>query len=247
MGWKFARNPLTSGDRGGVQARMGSGFRPAWWLPGPQPSDLWPSIFRRRGKPALERERIELPDGDFLDLDWNGPDAPDAPLALLLQRPRRVERFPLRMGNAGCIPAPWMARGGDEHSWLQRRAEPARKKLSLRGDRRRRPRRRRRSDGALPAGPSSRPESRSAQRPPQVARGDRPEGAARRSGPPYPFPSTSAAAPIGWRKVYQYFIDGIWCEIWHRSVRAKFSAWKESPIDLAKLSRGGRSVSSTTT
>ena len=42
-------------------------FRPAWWLPGPHLQTLWGALFRRRGKPVLERERIELPDGDFLD------------------------------------------------------------------------------------------------------------------------------------------------------------------------------------
>ena len=59
-------------------------FRPAWWLPGPHLQTLWPALFRRRGKPVLERERIELPDGDFLDLDWNRTHAQDMPLVLLL-------------------------------------------------------------------------------------------------------------------------------------------------------------------
>lgn len=65
-------------------AETGSGFRPAWWLPGPHLQTLWPVLCRRRGKPPLHRERLELPDGDFLDLDWNGADAPDAPFVLLL-------------------------------------------------------------------------------------------------------------------------------------------------------------------
>lgn len=45
---------------------------------------MWPVLFRRRGKPPLRRERLDLPDGDFLDLDWNGADSPGAPLVLLL-------------------------------------------------------------------------------------------------------------------------------------------------------------------
>ena len=64
----------------GVQWR----FRPAWWLPGPHLQTLWAAVFRRQGKPMLERERIELPDGDFLDLDWNGCDSGNAPVVLLL-------------------------------------------------------------------------------------------------------------------------------------------------------------------
>jgi predicted alpha/beta-fold hydrolase len=47
-----------------------SAFRPAWWLPGPHLQTLYPSLFRPRKAPQLTRERIELPDGDFVDLDW---------------------------------------------------------------------------------------------------------------------------------------------------------------------------------
>jgi len=47
-----------------------SAFRPAWWLPGPHLQTLYPSLFRSRKIPPLSRERIELPDGDFVDLDW---------------------------------------------------------------------------------------------------------------------------------------------------------------------------------
>jgi len=47
-----------------------SAFRPAWWLPGPHLQTLYPSLFRPRRAPSLSRERIELPDGDFVDLDW---------------------------------------------------------------------------------------------------------------------------------------------------------------------------------
>ena len=48
-----------------------SGFRPAWWLPGAHLQTQFPSLFRRPAPLSLRRERIELPDGDFLDLDWN--------------------------------------------------------------------------------------------------------------------------------------------------------------------------------
>ncbi|HYQ73309.1 MAG TPA: hydrolase [Gammaproteobacteria bacterium] len=49
-----------------------SAFRPAWWLPGPHWQTLFPSLFRPRRPPPLSRERLELPDGDFLDLEWTG-------------------------------------------------------------------------------------------------------------------------------------------------------------------------------
>ena len=47
-----------------------SAFRPAWWLPGPHLQTLFPSLFRKRVIPRLTRQRLELPDGDFLDIDW---------------------------------------------------------------------------------------------------------------------------------------------------------------------------------
>jgi uncharacterized protein len=48
-------------------------FKPAWWLPGPHLQTLWPALCRRAIKNlVLERERFELPDGDFIDLDWVG-------------------------------------------------------------------------------------------------------------------------------------------------------------------------------
>ena len=59
-----------------------SAFVPAWWLPGPHSPTLWPSLFRRRPKLALHRERVELSDGDFLDLSWYGNEY--APIVLLL-------------------------------------------------------------------------------------------------------------------------------------------------------------------
>jgi len=59
-----------------------SAFKPAWWLPGPHLQTLFPQIFRKQSPPTLTRERIELDDGDFLDIDWSGNDS--GPLVLLL-------------------------------------------------------------------------------------------------------------------------------------------------------------------
>lgn len=44
-------------------------FEPAWWLPGKHLQTIWSSIVPH-SKVLLKRERVELPDGDFLDLDW---------------------------------------------------------------------------------------------------------------------------------------------------------------------------------
>jgi uncharacterized protein len=48
-------------------------FQSAWWLPGPHLQTLWQPLFRRRPQPQTRRERLDTPDGDFLDLDWLGP------------------------------------------------------------------------------------------------------------------------------------------------------------------------------
>jgi predicted alpha/beta-fold hydrolase len=46
-------------------------FKPAWWLRNPHLQTLWPALVRRPAQDVvLERERVELPDGDFIDLDW---------------------------------------------------------------------------------------------------------------------------------------------------------------------------------
>ncbi|MFL6622608.1 MAG: hydrolase [Sulfurifustis sp.] len=45
-------------------------FRPAWWCNHPHLQTLWPTFISRAARPVLQRERLELPDGDFVDLDW---------------------------------------------------------------------------------------------------------------------------------------------------------------------------------
>ncbi len=45
-------------------------FRPAWWLPGPHAQTLGARWLRSRLRVPLQRERLELPDGDFVDLDF---------------------------------------------------------------------------------------------------------------------------------------------------------------------------------
>lgn len=47
-------------------------FTPAWWLSGPHAQTVWPAMIRRARPVPLTRERLELPDGDFVDIDWTG-------------------------------------------------------------------------------------------------------------------------------------------------------------------------------
>ncbi len=56
-----------------------SAFREPWWLPGGHLQTLWPfAAGRLTPQPATERERLELPDGDYVDLHWL--ERPGAPL-----------------------------------------------------------------------------------------------------------------------------------------------------------------------
>jgi uncharacterized protein len=48
-----------------------SNFRAAWWLTNPHAQTLYPQLFQHRHTLELLPERLELEDGDFVDLCWN--------------------------------------------------------------------------------------------------------------------------------------------------------------------------------
>lgn len=66
------RGPLVTASR----------FRPAWWARNRHVQTAYQSLLRRRPSPAIRPERLELDDGDFLDLCWAGPQ--DGPIVILL-------------------------------------------------------------------------------------------------------------------------------------------------------------------
>lgn len=45
-------------------------FKAPWWLRSGHAQTLWPTLVRRTPVVELTTERVELPDGDFLDLCW---------------------------------------------------------------------------------------------------------------------------------------------------------------------------------
>ncbi len=59
-------------------------YRPPWWYRGRHLQTLWAPIFRRVRSPQFRRERLDTPDGDFLDLDWAETDSAAGPLVLIL-------------------------------------------------------------------------------------------------------------------------------------------------------------------
>ncbi len=86
---------MSRGARAGERAPLGGPraeafrprpFLPAAWLPGPHAQTIAGRVLRPADPVALRRERLDTPDGDFLDLDFTaaGPDAPAAPLVVLL-------------------------------------------------------------------------------------------------------------------------------------------------------------------
>ena len=52
-----------------------SEFQTPWWLSSPHAQTLWPKFTTPGISAALTRERLELEDGDFLDLCWVGGDS----------------------------------------------------------------------------------------------------------------------------------------------------------------------------
>lgn len=72
-------------------------FKPAWWLPGPHLQTIWAARHFPKTNFKLRRERFELADGDFLDLDWLD-NKPKSPRVLLIH------------GLTGCLDAPYMHR-----------------------------------------------------------------------------------------------------------------------------------------
>ncbi|MCX7090447.1 MAG: hydrolase [Legionellales bacterium] len=62
-----------------------SGFKPAWWLANPHAQTIYASFARKKTVLDTRSERLELPDGDFVELVWFDCGlSSDAPLVILL-------------------------------------------------------------------------------------------------------------------------------------------------------------------
>lgn len=63
-----------------------SKFKPAWWLPGPHAQTVYASLVRRSVNLKTVPERLELGDGDFLDLVWDADNHTDQnkPIVIIL-------------------------------------------------------------------------------------------------------------------------------------------------------------------
>ncbi len=73
-------------------------YRSPWWLPGGHVQTLWRKLGPAPKLPR-QRQRLELEDGDFIDLDWHRsarPDAENHPITILIH------------GLAGCSSSPYI-------------------------------------------------------------------------------------------------------------------------------------------
>jgi predicted alpha/beta-fold hydrolase len=75
-------------------------FRPPWWCRGAHVQTLWAPLLRRPEPGPIRRQRLELEDGDFLDLAWSASRPAGAPrgLALLLHGLEGSLRSPYAAG-----------------------------------------------------------------------------------------------------------------------------------------------------
>jgi len=58
-------------------------YRAPWWLPGSHAQTIYPYLALRPAPLGYRRERVETPDGDFIDFDWLPDGAAGAPTLIL--------------------------------------------------------------------------------------------------------------------------------------------------------------------
>lgn len=78
--WKITSEQIFHAMRNGT-IRV-SDFNPPWWLRNGHIQTLWAPLFRRKIRLPIRRERWDLPDNDFLDLDFTLNNS--KPLVLIL-------------------------------------------------------------------------------------------------------------------------------------------------------------------
>ena len=94
--------PVTTRASGAAVRTAGAAFKPAWWCRNPHVQTLWPVFFRRHLRPRLRRERLELPDGDFVDLDWTLNEG--GPIVILLHGLEGSSRSHYARGMLSTLP-----------------------------------------------------------------------------------------------------------------------------------------------
>ncbi|MBI3545434.1 MAG: hydrolase [Gammaproteobacteria bacterium] len=83
---------------------MEGNFKPAWWCRGPHMQTLWARLVRYAPPIELRRERLELSDGDFIDLDWTKKNQ-TGPIVIVLHGLEGSSSSPYALGILKAIEA----------------------------------------------------------------------------------------------------------------------------------------------
>jgi len=81
-------------------------YKPPIWLPEGHSQSIFPSLFRKIPETHTHTERLELPDGDFLDLDWHlqAGDLTQKPLLIVSHGLEGSSRRPYVTGLIRALP-----------------------------------------------------------------------------------------------------------------------------------------------
>ena len=85
-------------------ALIPSAYRPPWPFRNGHISTIYSALMRKPPAVVFQRERLELEDGDFLDLDWAGLDKPMR-ILILLHGLEGNARRPYMQGSAALFAA----------------------------------------------------------------------------------------------------------------------------------------------
>ncbi len=88
-----------------------STYRPPSWLPGGHTQTIFPALFRRVAHVTNRADRLELTDGDFIDLEWAGSGSPR--LAILSHGLEANTKTEYIQGMAAAL----LRRGWDVLAW----------------------------------------------------------------------------------------------------------------------------------
>lgn len=77
-----------------------SRYHASWPFSNGHLSTIYSALLRRPRRIPQERERLELADGDFLDLDWTAPEEPNGRILILLHGLEGHAQRPYMMGSA---------------------------------------------------------------------------------------------------------------------------------------------------
>jgi hypothetical protein len=88
-----------------------SSYRAPWYLPGGHLQTIWPALFRRVPRVVQRSERLELADGDFVDLEWSTQGS--SRLAILCHGLEADAQTEYIQGMAGAL----IRRGWDVLAW----------------------------------------------------------------------------------------------------------------------------------